>query len=146
MEKWRSRVPWTKPVSSGTWKAEKNWPSFLLHLVLRLLHYFLGGIFGGNKSGETFILNAHRELLYPGIGIITARQIWDFEFNHYQPISADCPFCGNRFSPPDSVLDTIENITKNASLLPEQSPCLELPKRFGRSRDYFRSVHNAEKI
>jgi hypothetical protein len=89
---------------------------------------FPRGIVGGNTSGETFILHAHRELLCPGIGIITARQIWDFELKHYQPLSADCPFCGNRFSPPKLVLDTIEEITTNAGLLLEQSLCLELPK------------------
>jgi hypothetical protein len=89
---------------------------------------FPRGIVGGNTSGETIILHSHRELLCPGIGIITARQIWDFELKHYQPLSADCPFCGNRFSPPKFVLDTIKEITKRAGLSRRQSPCLELPK------------------
>ena len=81
------------------------------------------------------MLHAHRELLCPGIGIITARKIWDFESKQYQPISADCPFCGNRFSPPKSVLDTIKEITKNAGLLPKQSPCLDLPKEIWEEPD-----------
>ena len=89
---------------------------------------FPRGIFGGCSSGETFVLNVPKEIFKHGNGIITARQIWDFEHKHYQPISADCPFCGTRFSPPESVLNTIKKITKRAGLSPEQSPCLELPK------------------
>lgn len=88
---------------------------------------FPQGVFGGELSGEIFILNAHKSLLSSQKGIVTARRIWDFEYNLYLPLSADCPFCGHRFDPPVSVLATIEKITNEAGLKPEQSPCLELP-------------------
>jgi hypothetical protein len=85
------------------------------------------GIFGGTKAKETFILQACKELLLPGTAIVTARHIWDFEFKKYQPLHADCPACGTRFSPDNWVVKTIEGITKEAGLNPNQSPCLELP-------------------
>ena len=90
--------------------------------------FFPGGIVIGDEKGEVIILNVDKELLRSGKGIVTIRQIWDFEIQQYQELSADCPICGHRFAPPPSVLDTIEIITKNAGLKPGQSPCLELPK------------------
>lgn len=73
------------------------------------------------------ILNAEKELICPGIAITCIRQIWDFELQRYQELSADCPLCGHRFAPPASVLATIEEITKKAGLRPDHPPCLELP-------------------
>jgi len=81
----------------------------------------------GCTSGEVVILSADKELLNPGVAITTIKQIWDFEFNRYLPLSADCPLCGHRFAPPTTILATIENITKKAGLRSDQSPCLELP-------------------
>ncbi len=106
----------------------KKLGKFIFSDFIKTIALFPRGIFGGCSSGETFIVHAHRELLCPGIGIVTARQIWDFEHKNYQPISADCQYCGIRFSPPKSVLDTIKKITKRAGLSPEQSPCIELSK------------------
>ncbi len=88
--------------------------------------FFPGGIVLRCGS-EVVILNLKKELLCPGLAIITIRQIWDFELQQYLPLSADCPLCGHRFAPPASVVATIENITKKANLKPNQSPCLELP-------------------
>jgi hypothetical protein len=95
--------------------------------VLTLKSYFKG-ILLGCYSGEVIILNADTNLLCPGTAVTTARQIWNFELQKYQELSADCPLCGHRFAPSASVLETIEKITKKAELNPEQSPCLELPK------------------
>ncbi|RLD81546.1 MAG: hypothetical protein DRJ15_04120 [Bacteroidetes bacterium] len=89
--------------------------------------FYSGGIFGCAISGEIFNVQAHKELLRPASGIVTARQIWNFERKCYMTPSANCPICGHHFSPPKSVLGTIEEITKKAGLSPEQSPCLELP-------------------
>ena len=94
---------------------------------IRVALFFPNGVFIGCDSGELIILKPDKNLLCPGRGIITIRRIWDFEFRQYQPLSADCPLCGHRFSPPGSVLQTIEKITRKAGLRPEQSPCLELP-------------------
>lgn len=58
---------------------------------------------------------------------MTIKRIWDFESQQYLSLSADCPLCGLRFSPPASVLETIETIIKKTGLRPGQSPCLELP-------------------
>ncbi len=104
----------------------------LAHLVLNrpgfAITFFPSGIVIGDQKGEVIILNVDKHLLHPGRGIVTIRQIWDFELHQYQNLSADCPLCGHRFAPSLSVLDTIENITKKAGLKPGQSPCLELPK------------------
>jgi WD40 repeat protein len=81
----------------------------------------------GCLSGEVVIVKIDKNFLCPGAAITTTRKIWDFELQQYLPLSADCPICGYRFSPPVSVLATIEEITKKAGLKPEQSPCLEFP-------------------
>jgi len=91
------------------------------------LAFFPGGLFCGMGTGEIFILNASREILCPGPAVITIRYIWLFDEHKYLGPIADCPFCGNRFGPPVSVLETIETILKKCRLKPEQSPCLELP-------------------
>jgi WD40 repeat protein len=95
---------------------------------IRALKIYPNGILLGLRSGEMVILNANKKLLCPGIAITTVLQLWDFEMQKYPELSSDCPMCGHRFAPPASVLTTIERITKKASLIPEQSPCLELPK------------------
>jgi WD40 repeat protein len=85
------------------------------------------GILLGCNSGEVNNLNVNEKLLRRGEAITNIRQIWEYELQQYQELSADCPLCGHRFSPPVSVLETIEKITKEAGLNPEQSPCLDLP-------------------
>jgi len=85
------------------------------------------GVVIGLVTGEIILLCINREILCPGPGIVTIRLIWDFENNVFLEPSSDCPFCGNRFSPPNSVLTTINEITEKTGLKPEQSPCLELP-------------------
>lgn len=69
----------------------------------------------------------HIEALYSSILIVTIKLIWDFELQQYLKPTADCHLCGHRFAPPNSVIITINNITKKADLKPKQSPCLELP-------------------
>ncbi len=93
-----------------------------------VIEFFPGGIFIGTYSGETHILNASKKLLNPGNAFVTVLKIWDFELLRYMPVTADCPLCGHRFTPTDSILNTIIEITKKTKLRPEQSPCLDLPK------------------
>jgi WD40 repeat protein len=57
---------------------------------------------------------------------ITATRL--YRFNHGQfddHASAKCSWCGKRFVPHESVLNTIKNL--NAHIAPDQAPCLELP-------------------
>lgn len=74
------------------------------------------------------LYQADRQILCPGIPIVTAREIWDFYQHRFLPLTADCPLCEHRFSPEQSVIDTINKTTLKAGLKPEDSPCLSLPK------------------
>ena len=44
-----------------------------------------------------------------------------------EEIAARCPWCGQRFVPPITVIDAIGSIIKTANLSPDESPCLKLP-------------------
>ncbi len=88
---------------------------------------FARGIFNGVVAEVPQILNVSRTLLCSGIGVTTACNHWDYTKSQYQQLSADCPVCGNRFSPTQLIIDAIKEITKKAELTPDQSPCLELP-------------------
>jgi WD40 repeat protein len=105
----------------------KKLACFVSDFSIYAVKFFPNGILLGGESGEVVILNINRNSLHPGTPITTTRQIWDFELQKYQELSADCQFCGHRFAPTASVLDTIRKITTKAGLRPEQSPCLELP-------------------
>ena len=87
-----------------------------------------GGILAVVSSGKMFNLHTCRELLCPGWGIATAKQMWDFSHKELLQLSADCPFCRHRFAPDNAVVDTIKRITEESDLTPEQSPCLDLPE------------------
>jgi len=99
---------------------------FITNSNIEAVAIYPNGILAGCGTGEVLFLTAEKELLNPGIAITTIRLIWDFEFQKYLELSADCPLCGHRFTPPTSVLSTIEEITMKAGLSPHQSPCLEL--------------------
>jgi WD40 repeat protein len=129
-------TPDGKRAISGSWdkncilwdlQGRKELARFLTNSVIFAVSLSPSGIFLGCSSGDVVLLDAHKELLNPGIAITTIRKIWDFELQRYLQLSADCPLCGHRFAPPASVLATIEEITKKAGLKLEQSPCLELP-------------------
>jgi WD40 repeat protein len=92
----------------------------------QIVSVFPCGVIVGDRSGKISILFS-KEIFSSCESIANVRQIWDFELQEFQPLSADCPLCGYRFAPPVSVLETIEAITKKVCLRPEQSPCLELP-------------------
>jgi WD40 repeat protein len=89
------------------------------------MEIFPGGVVFGCASGEVLILNSDK--LYPSIPIITIRQIWDFEFEHFTKPFADCPLCMNHFEPDLLIIQTIIQILQKANIKPEQSPCFELP-------------------
>jgi WD40 repeat protein len=88
--------------------------------------YTQNGFILNRRFGDMTLYNPDKNLFCLGATITTIRNIWDFEFNQYQELSADCPVCSHRFTSPASVLATIEEITMKAGLRPEQSPCLEL--------------------
>jgi hypothetical protein len=48
--------------------------------------------------------------------------MWDRE------ITAQCSWCGRRFSPEGTAVDAIKDITRNAGLRLGQSACTELPE------------------
>jgi WD40 repeat protein len=89
---------------------------------------FSKGIFVGGENGLTAILHVSREILYPDLGFVTVRNIWEFEKHQYLGPYVDCPFCGNRFEPQKAMLDTIRGILRNSGIGPHDSPCLSLPK------------------
>ena len=57
-------------------------------------------------------------------------RIWDYINKRFLEPTTDCPLCGHRFVPPTSVLNTVDKITIEAGLNPDQSPCLELPDQY----------------
>ena len=87
-----------------------------------------GRVLIGKNLGSMSILQNTENILYKDVPNTTARKIWDFEEAKYLPISADCPLCGHRFATDDNVLQTIKDITKEAKIKPEDSPCLSLPE------------------
>lgn len=99
---------------------------FVTSSNLSSLAHFPGGVFIGESSGKVDII-FNQAYLNPSEYLITIRSIFDNELHEYLSPSADCPRCGNRFAPPPSVLTSIEKITQETGLKPEQSPCLELP-------------------
>lgn len=114
-------------VLSGSWdKTLKVWDmesgkclsQFTASYAITSVKEFQGSIFGGRNCGGIFILKAGRNLLCPGNGLVTARQIWDFKLHKYLPLSADCPFCGHRFAPDEEIIAAINSKQKNCSFEP----------------------------
>ena len=79
------------------------------------------------SSGEVVFLVTYMGLQYADAVISTIRRIWDFELKRYQQPSTDCPLCGHRFEPPQSIIQTIIQTLNENNIKPDQSPCLELP-------------------
>lgn len=107
--------------------AGKKLAVFISNSYLNRIAIIPGGILLGCNNGEIAILEYRKGRFYDGISILTIRKSWDFEFNKFQDHNADCLNCGSRFVPPQEVITTIDEITKEAGLTPDQSPCLELP-------------------
>ena len=107
--------------------AEKVIAQFSTDFYISAISLLPGGIGIGPEKGGYFVLKGSKELLCPDPGLVTCKKMWDFILHEFKQPIADCPICGYRFSPPVSVLATIEEITKKAGLKPEQSPCLEFP-------------------
>ncbi|MCF7859126.1 MAG: DUF4062 domain-containing protein [Candidatus Cloacimonetes bacterium] len=91
---------------------------------------FLGIFWGGEDNGEFFSGDLGRNFLCSGIPIITIIKTLYNTVKIFNHLSARCPYCGHCFSPPRSVLKAIKRITTEARLLPDQSPCLELPDKY----------------
>jgi hypothetical protein len=96
--------------------------------VTLALAVFARGVFGGWGAGETFILKVGRELICPTPVIATIRYIWELKKHQYFSPLVDCPFCGTRFEPKQTIIDTIHGILRNGSIGSGDSPCLKLPK------------------
>ncbi len=108
-------------------KSGKKLAAFLSNFRVGTVQFCNEGIVLGNHFGELVILGTSKSLLNINIPVVTIRQIWDFELQQYQELSADCPLCGCRFEPPQAIIQTIIQILKDAGIKPDQSPCLELP-------------------
>ena len=85
------------------------------------------GLFLGCVSGEVVLLEYHKSSLCSGIAVTTIRHIWDFEFNKYTNLLADCPLCGHRFEPPKAIIQLILKNLQASGIQSNQSPCMELP-------------------
>lgn len=83
-------------------------------------------VIGGN-SGGMFFLKIPSYYHTGEEEIVTVKKNRDSIEGRFQDLITNCAHCGHSFSPPASVLATIEEITKKAGLKLEQSPCLELP-------------------
>jgi WD40 repeat protein len=83
-------------------------------------------IVAGGKRGTVFILRVlNPDLTSP---LITFTRLYRFESGRYDPnVSANCKWCGQRFSASAAMLDTIAAIMRNAHLGQNDSPCFSLP-------------------
>ncbi len=119
---------WDKTCILWDLKTGQKLAHFFSKIAIRSVAWSRYGVCAGGASGEVFFLEIIDEsLLCKKSAIITIRQISSAKKGNYQSASAYCPLCGHCFAPPTSVLETIEEISKKADLLPHQSPCLELP-------------------
>lgn len=88
-------------------------------------------VIAGDWLGGVHIL--HLENLPSGPAITTAKRIWCYGWEGMagqwqSTIQAGCPWCGERFSVPNDVLEEIKDIERQAGLSPDQSPCFDLPE------------------
>jgi len=67
----------------------KKLACFISDSFICIVKIYLKGLLLGYSSGEVVILNADKNLFCYGTAITTARQIWDFELQKYQKLSAD---------------------------------------------------------
>jgi WD40 repeat protein len=82
-------------------------------------------VIGGNSGGMFFLkIPSYYTCVEE---IVTIKKSRDSIEGRFQNPTTNCSNCGHSFTPPTSVLATIEEIIKKAGLRPEQSPCLELP-------------------
>jgi hypothetical protein len=91
------------------------------------MEQFSGGIIIGGYTGELITLNTREDFLCSNAAIISIRRIWDYGSNSFTQPFADCPLCGNRFEPPNPIIQTILQILRQARITTVQSPCIELP-------------------
>lgn len=78
-------------------------------------------------------------------GIVSAIQIWDSDITNYTDVLVDCPFCNNRFKPTETIISTIDLITKKADLDLSQSPCLDLPEELWNDPGLINKCPNCKK-
>lgn len=58
------------------------------------------------------------------VSFTTISRVWNHKKNEYDSPKASCPMCGNRFTPPNEVLECIEEICKDMPY--DSSPCMNL--------------------
>jgi WD40 repeat protein len=100
---------------------------FVISHSIKVIRLSFCGILLGCSNGELIIINLNKNLLHPGKSKCSIVQIWDFEKNNPTYPLTDCPLCGHRFEPPQTIIQTIIQILNEAGITPDQSPCLELP-------------------
>jgi hypothetical protein len=60
--------------------------------------------------------------------VVTAVRLFNFDRAQYdEDLSADCQWCGHRFTPGSRVMEAIQRIALSTKLHPTVSPCLALP-------------------
>ena len=65
--------------------------------------------------------------LFLNIKYAIVRQIWNFDQHEFQRPVSDCPTCGKRFEPDQTVLNCISQMTQQANHISEKLNCLDLP-------------------
>jgi WD40 repeat protein len=108
-------------------KTDKKIAQFLANSTIMDISYFAGGVFGGESSGDVFILKLNKGLLNKDSVVVTVKCIWDFNRIEFIMPIADCPFCGRRFEPSQTIIQLIIQILNESGITSKQSPCLVLP-------------------
>jgi hypothetical protein len=80
----------------------------------------------GDENGNFYVLELCGS--ETGIPSVTSVYLYQADSNSWdlQP-TARCEWCGKRFTPLDTVLDTIRDIAEDAHLTSDDSPCAKLP-------------------
>jgi WD40 repeat protein len=85
-----------------------------------------GFLAAGTDSGAMRILQLVG--LDPGIPIVTLVHLFSWDSNTYEcEPKARCERCSRRFTPTQTLIDSIDDIVQTSQITPEQSPCAELP-------------------
>jgi len=82
-------------------------------------------VLGGGGSGKMYFLKLPS--LFLNIKYAIVRQIWNFDQHEFQRPVSDCPTCGKRFEPDQTVLNCISQMTQQANHISEKLNCLDLP-------------------
>lgn len=100
---------------------------YMTNSSIRSIQFFPKGILIVCLSGECIVINHYNNSFYPSEGIVTVKQIWDFDKKRLTEPLVYCSLCGHRFEPSKVIVKIILEILHKNNIQPEQSPCHELP-------------------